>query len=481
MSMLNIEHKENSPEKLAAIAGKDTKYFLMAEEFNDVVIAVNGLENADALILAAAQTYAANLITQIINGAPADANTLKELNDKIIALQAIVGGTTPDGDSIVNTVTELLAVFAAFPEGVDVSALIGSKVAKADIYNALDCIISGKVLDARQGKALSDMIVALTAVVNGKEDTSNKSNNIEADKASITKYGSIAAWIFWLGTYFFSNINAKTTPVYADSLILGDSVDSNKTKKTTLQAIIDLFKTFFDTQYAAKSTDYSKIVYVNNVTPSTATIFDLSNPPVVNDNSLKSDVNNLYIGTDASTWVYNSTSSTYVTKTVTYNNSNFNLAGTSTDAGNNKTAPIERIGPVGVGPATAPNHAVTKAQADVTEIAYACSDEISNLTVGNLISFRMPFAMIVSQIRISVNEAPTTSSLVVDVKESGVSIFSTLLSIDATELTSVTAATPAVISDVNLADDALLTVSATQIGSGNAGKGLKILFKGKRS
>jgi hypothetical protein len=114
------------------------------------------------------------------------------------------------------------------------------------------------------------------------------------------------------------------------------------------------------------------------------------------------------------------------------------------------------------------------------ELAYACSDEVTPLTVNNLISFRAPFAMTLSQIRISVNEASTVSSVVVDVKENGVSIFSTLLSIDATELTSVTAAIPAVISDVNIADDALLTVSTTQVGSGNAGKGLKILFKGKR-
>ena len=115
------------------------------------------------------------------------------------------------------------------------------------------------------------------------------------------------------------------------------------------------------------------------------------------------------------------------------------------------------------------------------ELAYACSDETSNLTVGNLISFRVPFAMTLSEVRISLNDAPTVSSVVVDVKESGTSIFSTLLSIDASELTSVTAAVPAVISDVNLADDALLTVSTTQIGSGNTGKGLKIVFKGKRA
>lgn len=114
-------------------------------------------------------------------------------------------------------------------------------------------------------------------------------------------------------------------------------------------------------------------------------------------------------------------------------------------------------------------------------ISLALSDETSNLTVGNLISFRMPYAMTLSEVRISVNDAPTVSSIIVDVKESGVSIFSTLVSIDATELTSVTAAIPAVISDANLSDDALITISTTQVGSGNTGKGLKLVLKGKKA
>lgn len=92
--------------------------------------------------------------------------------------------------------------------------------------------------------------------------------------------------------------------------------------------------------------EYTKVVYVNNNNPNSATIFDLNNPPTVNDNLLKSDVNNLYIGLDASTWVYNATSLNYVTKTITSATSNFYLSGTTTDAGNSKTAYIERSGTV---------------------------------------------------------------------------------------------------------------------------------------
>lgn len=94
-------------------------------------------------------------------------------------------------------------------------------------------------------------------------------------------------------------------------------------------------------------TSYAKVVYVNNANPNVATIFDLENPPTANDNLLKNDVNNLYIGTDASTWVYNG--SIYVTKTVSSQTSNFYLSGTSTDAGASKTGHIYRFGKTSIG------------------------------------------------------------------------------------------------------------------------------------
>lgn len=110
--------------------------------------------------------------------------------------------------------------------------------------------------------------------------------------------------------------------------------------------------------------EYSKVVYVNNENPNTATIFDLNNPPITNDNTLKADVANLYIGNDASTWVYNSTSSTYVTETIIPGGSNFYFEGTTSDSGNNKNAPITRTGTVSGAPATSANHFVIKSQLD---------------------------------------------------------------------------------------------------------------------
>jgi hypothetical protein len=54
------------------------------------------------------------------------------------------------------------------------------------------------------------------------------------------------------------------------------------------------------------------------------------------------------------------------------------------------------------------------------------------------------------------------------------------LTIDNTEKTSKTAATPAVISDTALADDAEITIDIDQVGDGTA-KGLKITLIGTRA
>jgi len=112
-------------------------------------------------------------------------------------------------------------------------------------------------------------------------------------------------------------------------------------------------------------------------------------------------------------------------------------------------------------------------------IQLACSDETTSLTAGTAkVTFRMPHAMTLTGVRSSVTTAPTGSTLIVDINEGGTSILSTKLSIDATEKTSTTAATPAVISDSALADDAEITIDIDQIGSTIAGAGLKVTLIG---
>lgn len=115
-------------------------------------------------------------------------------------------------------------------------------------------------------------------------------------------------------------------------------------------------------------------------------------------------------------------------------------------------------------------------------IALACSDETTALTTGTAkATFRMPYAMTLTGVRCSVTTAPTGSVLTVDINEGGVSILSTKLTIDATEKTSVTAATPAVISDSSLADDSEITIDIDTVGSTVAGAGLKVYLIGYES
>ena len=105
----------------------------------------------------------------------------------------------------------------------------------------------------------------------------------------------------------------------------------------------------------------------------------------------------------------------------------------------------------------------------------ACSDEATALTTGtNKVRFRMPYAGTLTSLKASANTAPTGAALVVDVNENGTTVLSTKLSIDATELTSTTAAAPAVISDSALADDAEISIDIDQVGSTVAGAGLKV-------
>jgi len=112
-------------------------------------------------------------------------------------------------------------------------------------------------------------------------------------------------------------------------------------------------------------------------------------------------------------------------------------------------------------------------------IAIACGDESTDSEVGTGVTvFRMPYALTLLGIKASVTTAPEGSTLIVDIKEAGVTILSTLISIDATEKTSGTAATPPVISDADLADDAEITIDVTQVGSSTAGTGLKVYLIG---
>lgn len=127
--------------------------------------------------------------------------------------------------------------------------------------------------------------------------------------------------------------------------------------------------------------------------------------------------------------------------------------------------------------------AVNQSAVKPTEsLIIAASDETTALTTGTAkVTFRMPYAFTLTAVRASVTTAPTGAVLTVDINEGGVSVLSTKLTIDISEKTSTTAATPAVISDSALADDAEITIDIDQIGSTIAGAGLKVALIGTRT
>lgn len=119
--------------------------------------------------------------------------------------------------------------------------------------------------------------------------------------------------------------------------------------------------------------------------------------------------------------------------------------------------------------------------AAAVEIGVACSDESTAIdATGTKATFRMPCAMTVTGVRASLTGATTTGTVTVDVNDGGTTILSTKVTIDATEKTSTTAATPAVISDSALADDAEITVDVDDVGDSTA-TGLKVWLIGTRA
>lgn len=113
------------------------------------------------------------------------------------------------------------------------------------------------------------------------------------------------------------------------------------------------------------------------------------------------------------------------------------------------------------------------------EIGVALSDETTDITTGTAkVTFRAPYAFTVVTVRANVNTVSSSGLPTVDINESGTTILSTKLTIDASEKTSTTAATAAVISDASIADDAEITLDIDVAGTG--AKGLKVWILGYR-
>ncbi len=119
----------------------------------------------------------------------------------------------------------------------------------------------------------------------------------------------------------------------------------------------------------------------------------------------------------------------------------------------------------------------------VRPVIVALTDELTVLPTASttvpLFTFRMPYKMIVTEVRASLTTAGTGAALVtVDIHESGTTILSTKITIDATEKTSTTAVTDSTISDSDLADDAEMEVFLDVQDTDNVATGLKVMLIG---
>lgn len=109
-------------------------------------------------------------------------------------------------------------------------------------------------------------------------------------------------------------------------------------------------------------------------------------------------------------------------------------------------------------------------------------DETTALTTGTKFTFKVPYQLHLTEVRLFATTAPTGQALIVDIEHpSSISIFSTRPQIDAGENDSRDSGTTQAFSSPNLVDTDNVLIVIDQIGSGTAGAGLKVTFIGYRS
>ena len=121
--------------------------------------------------------------------------------------------------------------------------------------------------------------------------------------------------------------------------------------------------------------------------------------------------------------------------------------------------------------------ATSGAVGSVADLIVALGDETTSITVGaGKVTIRAPRAMTLSKVKASVSTASTSGLPEFDVKKNGTSIFSIRPTIDATEKSTETAATAAVLSTTAIGADDELAFDIVAAGTG--AKGAKITLVG---
>lgn len=106
-----------------------------------------------------------------------------------------------------------------------------------------------------------------------------------------------------------------------------------------------------------------------------------------------------------------------------------------------------------------------------TRLAFSCSDLTTAITTGNSKAyFDLGAAFTITAVRATLLTAQSSGTiLTIDINDTGTTILSTKLTIDNSETSSATAATPAVISDTAIAANGRLTIDFDAVGTGGVG------------
>ena len=116
----------------------------------------------------------------------------------------------------------------------------------------------------------------------------------------------------------------------------------------------------------------------------------------------------------------------------------------------------------------------------IESFTIAVSDETTSLLTGDdKVKFLMPYAFTLTEVKAFVSTAPTGAALTLQVTEGGTGkdLTSSAVSISASANTASTTS----FSDSSLAEDAVIGIDIDQIGSTEAGKGLKVTLIGYQS
>lgn len=156
-----------------------------------------------ALLLGKSNTGHAHLAADI-----SDFQSQVSLNADVAAIKAIIGSGIADGDSVVNTLSEMLAVFSTYAEGTNIATIIAGKA---------------ELVHAHTIAQITDFVAGVIA--NAPAET----------LASLATLVNSAA--------------SKSTPVDADSFIGNDVAGGNVIKRFTWANIKATLKNYFDTVY----------------------------------------------------------------------------------------------------------------------------------------------------------------------------------------------------------------------------------------